>query len=332
MNDSERLAAVKGCRWVDMVLPGVPYVMNEEYINYLFEHHNVDYVVHGDDPCLVDGKDVYATAKVTGKYQSIPRTEGISTTDVVGRILMLAEEQPAPPAACEFESHDHISSYSNFLTTATKLRQFTNGFKTPPAGAKVVYIAGCWDMYHSGHVAMLEKAREYGDYVIVGVYNDHLVYSVCNAKDDTAGSYPILSMSERTLSVSGCRHTDDVLMDAPYVITMDMINNLNISVVLVNKQSDASMEEMENAHHLQVPKREGKLQVINFRKHNNLSSEMVTQRILAQNDRFIKKYNLKKAAENEFYSNKYAAGNATSSTISGGSAPSGGSTAAVLPL
>jgi len=44
------------CRWADLVLPEVPYVMNEEYINYLFEHHKVDYVVHGDDPCIVDGK------------------------------------------------------------------------------------------------------------------------------------------------------------------------------------------------------------------------------------------------------------------------------------
>jgi ethanolamine-phosphate cytidylyltransferase len=289
MNDSERLAAVKACRWADLVLPEVPYVMNEEYINYLFEHHNVDYVVHGDDPCIVDGKDVYATAKQAGKYKSIPRTEGISTTDVVGRILMLAEEQPPPPSACEFESHEHISSYSNFLTTTHKLRQFTDNVKAPHEGSTVVYIPGCWDMYHSGHVAMLEKAREFGDYVIVGVYNDHLVHNLCNEKDATAGSYPILSMSERTLSVAGCRHTDDVLMDAPYMITEDMLNGMHISVVLVNKKAEMTIAQTENQKHLAVAKQNGKLKVIDFRKHDSLSGAKVANRILAQHDRFMKK-------------------------------------------
>lgn len=52
----------------------------------------LDYVIHGDDPCIVDGKDVYETAKKAGKYQSIPRTEGVSTTDIVGRILLMNKD------------------------------------------------------------------------------------------------------------------------------------------------------------------------------------------------------------------------------------------------
>jgi hypothetical protein len=27
--------------------------MNEEYLNYIFDKHQIDYVVHGDDPCLL---------------------------------------------------------------------------------------------------------------------------------------------------------------------------------------------------------------------------------------------------------------------------------------
>ena len=192
---------------------------------------------------------------------------------------MLAEEQPPPPAACEFESHEHISSYSNFLTTTRKLRQFTDSVVEPLPGARIVYIAGCWDMYHAGHVSMLEKA----------IYNDHLVHNLCNEKDSTAGSYPILNMSERALSVSGCRHSDDVLIDAPYVITHDMLNGMAIDVVLVNKEKDKTLEEMEGLPYLAVPKQSGKLKVIDFRKHDNLSGAMVSERILAQNDRFMKK-------------------------------------------
>jgi ethanolamine-phosphate cytidylyltransferase len=38
--------------------------------------YKIDYVIHGDDPCIVNGKDVYESAKKAGKFQSIPRTEG----------------------------------------------------------------------------------------------------------------------------------------------------------------------------------------------------------------------------------------------------------------
>lgn len=47
MNDDERMSSVRGCRWVDEVVPNVPYIMNEEYINYIIEEYKIDYVVHG---------------------------------------------------------------------------------------------------------------------------------------------------------------------------------------------------------------------------------------------------------------------------------------------
>lgn len=88
MNDQERLTAVEGCKFVDEVVPGVPYVMSPEYLEYVIDTYRIDFVVHGDDPCIVDGKDVYEAAKAKGKYRSIPRTEGVSTTDIVGRMLL----------------------------------------------------------------------------------------------------------------------------------------------------------------------------------------------------------------------------------------------------
>ena len=92
MNDMERLTMVSGCKFVDEVVPGCPYVMNEAYVNYVIQKFKIDYVVHGDDPCIVDGKDVYEAAKKAGKYQSIPRTEGVSTTDIVGRMLIMTKD------------------------------------------------------------------------------------------------------------------------------------------------------------------------------------------------------------------------------------------------
>ena len=82
MNDEERIASVAACKFVDEVVPRAPYIMNDEYLkDVVFGKYKVDFVVHGDDPCIVDGRDVYESARALGKYLTIPRTEGGSTTE-----------------------------------------------------------------------------------------------------------------------------------------------------------------------------------------------------------------------------------------------------------
>jgi ethanolamine-phosphate cytidylyltransferase len=102
MNNAERLAMVEGCKFVDEVVPNVPYVMSDEYVRWMITTYKIDFVVHGDDPCIVDGRDVYESAVRLGKYRTIPRTEGVSTTDIVGRMLLLTTDhhnKPSPNAS-----------------------------------------------------------------------------------------------------------------------------------------------------------------------------------------------------------------------------------------
>lgn len=80
-----RLALVSGLKWVDEVITDAPYAITETFLNRLFHEYNIDYVIHGDDPCLLpDGTDAYAAAKKAGRYKQIKRTEGVSSTDIVG--------------------------------------------------------------------------------------------------------------------------------------------------------------------------------------------------------------------------------------------------------
>jgi choline-phosphate cytidylyltransferase len=44
---AERVEMVRGCRWVDEVVPNVPYIMNQEYLAYVIDKYKIDYVVHG---------------------------------------------------------------------------------------------------------------------------------------------------------------------------------------------------------------------------------------------------------------------------------------------
>lgn len=166
------------------VVGGVPYIMNDAYIKHIIETYNIDYIVHGDDPCIVDGKDVYEAAQKVGKYLTIPRTEGISTTDIVGRMLLMTRahhntvHDDASGKLSGEVPKPHEEMKSQFLTTSRVIRLFGAGVKAPPKGCKIVYLAGSWDMFHSGHNSILEKARKFGDYVIVGVHRDS---EVCNS-------------------------------------------------------------------------------------------------------------------------------------------------------
>lgn len=174
MNDQERLAMVSGCKFVDEVIPDCPYVMNRSYLEYVVEKYEIDYIIHGDDPVIVDGKDVYASAKELGMFRTIPRTEGVSTTDIVGRMLLLTKEHhvknddptsPSRSMATEqnkiMESSDEIlGQHSKFLTTSRMLQLFSAGAQAPTNNMKVIYIDGAWDLFHPGHVAILKAARE----------------------------------------------------------------------------------------------------------------------------------------------------------------------------
>mmetsp|Transcript_14781 Transcript_14781/g.36846 ORF Transcript_14781/g.36846 Transcript_14781/m.36846 type:complete len:725 (+) Transcript_14781:295-2469(+) len=95
LTDEERCIAVEGCRFVDEIIPKSPYVMTKEYMLSLIDSHHIDYFVHGSDPCIVDGVDVYDTARAMGRFRMVPRTRGISTTDIVGRMLLYGQTQGA---------------------------------------------------------------------------------------------------------------------------------------------------------------------------------------------------------------------------------------------
>lgn len=72
------------------MISSAPYAITEDFMNRLFNEYKIDYIIHGDDPCLLpDGTDAYALAKKAGRYKQIKRTEGVSSTDIVGTASLL---------------------------------------------------------------------------------------------------------------------------------------------------------------------------------------------------------------------------------------------------
>ncbi|PPS04586.1 hypothetical protein GOBAR_AA16079 [Gossypium barbadense] len=230
----ERLALVSGLKWVDQVIANAPYAITEEFMNSLFNEHKIDYVIHGDDPCLLpDGSDAYALAKIAGRYKQIKRTEGVSSTDIVGRILSSVNDNKG--VGDNNSTLSRVDSgrrrqlqrgqLSQFLPTSRRIVQFSNG-KGPGPNARIVYIDGAFDLFHAGHVEILKKARQLGDFLLVGIYPDYIV------SEQRGMSYPVMHLLERTLSVLACRYVDEVIIGAPWEVTKDMITTFNISLVV----------------------------------------------------------------------------------------------------
>jgi len=63
---------------------------------------------------------------------------------------------------------------------------------------KKVFVSGCFDMLHSGHVRFLEEAAAYGD-VYVGIGSDRTV-------KELKGRYPVNTQEERKYMLEALRH------------------------------------------------------------------------------------------------------------------------------
>lgn len=90
--------------------------------------------------------------------------------------------------------------------------------------AKRVYVDMVADLFHPGHVSFLQKARQFGDYLIVGLISDE----VC--KDYKR--LPIMTLQERVDAVSACKWVDEVIPASPLYLTAEFLDEHNIDVVI----------------------------------------------------------------------------------------------------
>lgn len=84
LTDKQRCETLMHCRWVDEVIPDAPWCVTPEFL----EEHKIDYVAHDDIPyALGDSDDIYRPIKEMGKFLTTQRTDGISTSDIITKIV-----------------------------------------------------------------------------------------------------------------------------------------------------------------------------------------------------------------------------------------------------
>ena len=194
MNLDERIAAVSACRWVTSSVPYAPYVTSLPWIS----HFGCKYVVHGDDITSdSSGEDCYRFVKAAGRFKVVKRTPSISTTDLVGRMLLCTRThfiknlpkllQGAEGSGGEDEKRaeglamtERMRMYATdesglkpgcdvyFWSASTEAREDNSaeeqGTFTPlcsgvksKLGQRVVYVDGGFDLFSSGHIEFLRQ-------------------------------------------------------------------------------------------------------------------------------------------------------------------------------
>ncbi|CAL4996900.1 unnamed protein product [Urochloa decumbens] len=142
MTEDERYESLRHCKWVDEVIPDAPWVINQEFI----DKHNIDYVAHDALPYADTSgaaNDVYEFVKAIGKFKETKRTEGISTSDIIMRIL---------------------KDYNQYI-----MRNLTRGYSRKDLG--VSYVKEKQLRVNMGISKLREKVKEHQEKVIKSLRN-----------------------------------------------------------------------------------------------------------------------------------------------------------------
>ena len=92
---------------------------------------------------------------------------------------------------------------AGILTLHQAILQFGPGKRN---GRRVVFTNGCFDLLHPGHIETLQKARSFGDVLVVGVNSDRSVRAM------KGQGRPILPEEERAEILAALECVDGVVI------------------------------------------------------------------------------------------------------------------------
>ncbi|CAI4039274.1 hypothetical protein SMKI_07G2540 [Saccharomyces mikatae IFO 1815] len=206
MNSLERYEHTRSNRWCSQVVEAAPYVTDPNWM----DTYHCQYVVHGDDITLdANGEDCYKLVKEMGRFKVVKRTYGVSTTEIIHRILT---KNSLPPTHTDY--YPNIKELSFYSVAEDAVSKHCYVFQSDLSNVLVdggytfnirdcVYVDGDFDLFHMGDIDQLEKLKivlHPDKRLIVGITtNDYLS--------------TIMTMKERVLSVLSCRYVDAVIID-----------------------------------------------------------------------------------------------------------------------
>jgi D-beta-D-heptose 7-phosphate kinase/D-beta-D-heptose 1-phosphate adenosyltransferase len=92
---------------------------------------------------------------------------------------------------------------------------------------KIIFVNGCFDVLHPGHIQLFEYAKSLGDYLIVAIDSDEKVAQM-KGKDR-----PIFSQEDRSKVLQAIRYIDVVHIFNSKEELEDLIKTINPDIMVV---------------------------------------------------------------------------------------------------
>jgi glycerol-3-phosphate cytidylyltransferase len=101
-----------------------------------------------------------------------------------------------------------------------------------------VITFGTFDMFHVGHVNILERAKSFGDYLIVGVSSDQL-----NKKKKNR--FPIYDEIDRMHIIKSLRCVDEIFIEESLELKAAYIKKFEADVLVMGNDWEGKFDDMK---------------------------------------------------------------------------------------
>lgn len=319
MRQDERYALMNHIKWADEIVYDVPYSPSVKTL----ELARADFCIHGDDmPVNANGESAYDEMKNLGRLKIVKRTEGVSTTDIVGRLLLLTKDhlsesyhgnikKATDEASCQATCGRALLNQLplkdkgvQMLTTSRRIAEFSSS-RLPKPDDVVIYVDGVFDMFHIGHASTLQKAKALGTFLIIGIHDDATANALHGA------NYPIMNLHERVLNVCACKHVDEVIIGAPLKVTENLLKTFRVSCVVQGtysrqpfKAADSTID-LERDDPYAIPKQKGMYREVES-DWGYLSAGVIAERIISNRQTYQKRNEKRGAVEMDYYTKQDA--------------------------
>ena len=99
---------------------------------------------------------------------------------------------------------------------------------------KIGFNCSTFDLFHSGHVTMLQREKEHCEYLLIAIQTDPTI-----DRPDSKNK-PVQSILERFIQVSACKYVDEVIV---YETEEDLLNILKTRKIHIRFLGDDYREK-----------------------------------------------------------------------------------------
>ena len=94
---------------------------------------------------------------------------------------------------------------------------------------RIGFTCSTFDLFHAGHVMMLEDAKAQCDYLIVGLQTDPTI-------DRPQKNKPVQGVFERYVQLNGCKFVDQIVPYATERELLDLLQSFPIDVRIIGEE------------------------------------------------------------------------------------------------